>query len=75
MKVATMEHDSQQGRGDRLDNPRDMMAQSSAILTSSMYKYEEGRAYSLESNIKNYTMKEYQIAAARVPYQSQDRTV
>ena len=67
MKVANMDHDLKEGKEERLDNPRDMQSQSSAILTSSMYKYNEGRGYSLESDIKNYTMKEYQIEANKIP--------
>lgn len=70
MKVANMNQDLVEGRGERLENPRDMDSNSTAILTSSMHKYKEGRAYSLESDIKNYTMKEYRIEADRIPANS-----
>lgn len=67
MKVANMESDSREGHRERLERPRHMTSQSTSILTSSMYMYTEGRAYSLESDIKNYTMKEYQIEANKIP--------
>ena len=67
MKVANMDNDLKEGNRERLENPRNMASQSSSILTSSMVCFEEGRAYSLESDIKNYTMKEYQIQADKIP--------
>ena len=68
-KVANMNHDITEGNSERLERPRNMLSQSSAVLTSSQYKYKEARAYSggLESDIKNYTMKEYQREENKIP--------
>jgi len=66
-KVANMNHDIMEGNNERLERPKNMLSQSSSILTSSQYKFKEGRSYALESTIKNYTMKEYQIEENKIP--------